>query len=58
MSNSTIVASEIGRWVYIGENTVICEGCKINDYAVIGPNSVVPPNTIIDKYEVWTGNPL
>ena len=58
MPNSTIVASEIGRWVYIGENSVICEGCKLNDYAVIGPNSVVPSNTIIDSYEVWSGNPL
>jgi sugar O-acyltransferase (sialic acid O-acetyltransferase NeuD family) len=45
----------IGRNVYIGANSTILPGVKINDNAVVGAGTVVIGD--IPKSEVWAGNP-
>jgi acetyltransferase-like isoleucine patch superfamily enzyme len=45
----------IGSDVWIGANSIILDGVKIGDGAVIGVGSIVSKN--IPKYEIWAGNP-
>jgi carbonic anhydrase/acetyltransferase-like protein (isoleucine patch superfamily) len=43
---------------YIGANTVIMEGCRIEKAAIVLPNSVVPPGRLIPAGQIWGGNPV
>ena len=45
----------IGRFCYIGTNTIFTKGVTIGDGAIIGAGSVV--NKDIPPYEVWAGIP-
>lgn len=51
---SCIVENE----VVIGANTVVMDGCRIEEGAVITPNSVIPPGRLIPARQVWGGNPV
>jgi len=44
--------------VFIGANSVIMEGSRIEKGAIILPNSVVPPGRLIPAAQVWGGNPV
>jgi carbonic anhydrase/acetyltransferase-like protein (isoleucine patch superfamily) len=44
--------------VFIGANTVILEGTRIEKGAIILPNSVIPPGRLIPAAQVWGGNPV
>ena len=44
--------------VFVGANSVIMEGCRIERGAIILPNSVVPPGRLIPARQVWGGNPV
>ena len=44
--------------MFIGANSVILEGAKLENGAVILPNSVVPPGRLIPAQQVWGGNPI
>lgn len=46
----------IGNYVWIGDNVIILPGVSIDDYAVIGANSVV--NRDIISFETVGGNPI
>ncbi len=46
---------KIGRYCYIGTNTIFTKGVTVGDGAVIGAGSVV--NKDIPPYEVWAGVP-
>ena len=48
----------IGKGVFIGANSVILEGAKVEDSAIILPNSVVPPGRLVPAQQVWGGNPI
>ena len=52
--NSTIIEDD----VFIGANSVIMEGCRIEKGAIILPNSVIPPGRLIPAGQVWGGNPV
>lgn len=43
---------------FIGANTVIMEGSRVEKTAIILPNSVVPPGRIIPASQIWGGNPV
>lgn len=43
---------------FIGANSTILEGARIETGAVIGPNSVVPPGRVIPAHQIWAGNPV
>jgi carbonic anhydrase/acetyltransferase-like protein (isoleucine patch superfamily) len=43
---------------FIGANSVIMEGSRIEKGAIILPNSVVPPGRLIPAAQVWGGNPV
>jgi gamma-carbonic anhydrase len=43
---------------FIGANTVVMEGARIEKGAIILPNSVVPPGRLIPAGQVWGGNPV
>lgn len=43
---------------FVGANSVITEGCRIEKGAIILPNSVVPPGRLIPAGQVWGGNPV
>lgn len=45
----------IGNYVWIGDNVFIKEGVTIDDYAIIGANSVVVKN--VKRFEIVGGNP-
>lgn len=57
-SGCTLYSCEIGENVFIGSNSVILEGAKIDNQAIILPNSVVPPGRLIPAQQVWGGNPI
>ena len=44
--------------VFVGHNSVILEGARIERGAIILPNSVVPPGRIIPAHQIWGGNPV
>lgn len=43
---------------FIGANSVIMEGARVEKGAIILPNSVVPPGRLIPAAQVWGGNPV
>lgn len=45
----------IGRFCYIGTNTIFTKGVTIGDGAIVGAGSVINKN--IPPYEVWAGVP-
>jgi acetyltransferase-like isoleucine patch superfamily enzyme len=47
----------IANNVFIGANTTILMGSRIEKGAIIGAGSVVTENTHIGKNEIWAGNP-
>lgn len=54
----SLVSCEIGSQVLIGARSVVLEGAKIEDEAVVGPDSVVPPGRLIPGHQLWAGNPV
>lgn len=54
----TIYSSIIDDEVFIGSNSIIGEGCKIEKGAVIAPNSFVPHGRLIPGRQLWGGNPV
>lgn len=44
--------------VFIGANTIIGEGAKIEQGAIIAPNSYVPHGRLIPGKQLWGGNPV
>lgn len=57
-SNCSLYSCHIENEVFIGANSVIMEGCRIEKGAIILPNSVVPPGRLIPARQVWGGNPV
>ena len=45
----------IGDNVFIGADTIICQGVSIGDNVIVGAGSIVTKN--IPQNEVWAGNP-
>lgn len=43
---------------FIGANSVIMEGSRLEKGAIVLPNSVVPPGRLIPSNQVWGGNPV
>ncbi len=43
---------------FIGANSVIMEGSRIEKAAIVLPNSVVPPGRLIPAGQIWGGNPV
>ncbi len=54
----SIYSSIIEDDVFVGANSVIMEGVRIEKGAIILPNSVVPPGRLIPACQVWGGNPV
>ena len=54
----SIYSSIIDDDVYIGKNSVIMQGARIERGAHILPGSVVPPGRMIPAGQVWGGNPI
>lgn len=48
---------KIGKGATIGLRAILMGGVEIGDYAVILPNSVVLPKTVVPAGEVWGGVP-
>lgn len=57
-SGCTLYSCQIGNGVFIGANSVILEGARLETGAVILPNSVVPPGRVVPANQVWGGNPI
>lgn len=49
--------TEIGDYVFIGENATILMGCKIGHHSVIGAGAVVLENTEVPPYSLVVGVP-
>lgn len=58
MPGANLISSDLERGVTVGANSVVCEGSKLGEFAVIGANSVVPPYRYIPGHQLWTGNPV
>lgn len=56
--NCTLISCSLEENVFIGSNSVICEGAIIGKGSMIGPNSVVPPSRVIPAGQVWAGSPV
>ena len=56
-NNCTIFSCIIDDEVFIGANSIIGEGCKVEKGAVIAPNTLVPPGRLIPSRQLWAGNP-
>ena len=54
-SNAKTSPIHIGRYVFIGAESIVMKGVSIGDFAVVGAGSVVRTN--IPSNEVWAGNP-
>jgi hypothetical protein len=48
---------EIGDYAIIGSEAIICPGTKIGHHAMVAAASFVLPDTVINPYEFWSGNP-
>lgn len=48
---------KIGDNVAIGANSIIHYGCQIGNHAIIGSLSMLKPETVVNPYEYWHGNP-
>ncbi|CAG9467687.1 unnamed protein product [Pedinophyceae sp. YPF-701] len=46
-----------GRAVYIGDRSILMEGCILEGNNILAPGTVVPPGRLIPEGEVWAGNP-
>lgn len=57
-SRCSLTSCIIEDQAFIGHNSVILEGARIESGAVVLPNSVVPPGRIIPSNQVWGGNPV
>lgn len=57
-NNCTLYSCIIDDGVYIGANTIILEGSKVEKGAAISPNSFVPPGRLIPAGQLWGGNPV
>ena len=57
-NNCSIYSCILEDKVFIGYNTVISEGCRIEAGAIVLPNSVVPPGRVIPSNQIWGGNPV
>jgi carbonic anhydrase/acetyltransferase-like protein (isoleucine patch superfamily) len=57
-SHCSLYSCIIEDEVFIGANSVILEGSRVERGAVIVPNSVVPPGRLIPAKQVWGGNPV
>lgn len=55
---ATLISAELESGVTIGANSVVCEGARVGEYAIIGANSVVPPYRFIPGHQLWAGNPV
>jgi carbonic anhydrase/acetyltransferase-like protein (isoleucine patch superfamily) len=56
--NCSLYSCIIEDECFIGANSVIMEGCRIEKGAIIAPNSVVPPGRVIPARQIWGGNPV
>ena len=54
-SNAKNSPIHIGKYVFIGADSILMKGITVGDFAVIGAGSVVRTN--IPENEVWAGNP-
>ena len=54
-SNAKNSPIHIGKYVFIGADSILMKGITVGDFAVIGAGSVVRTN--IPEHEVWAGNP-
>ena len=54
----TIYPCIIDNNVFIGANSVIGEGVKIEQGAMIAPNSYVPHGRMVPGKQLWGGNPI
>lgn len=57
-SNCSLYSCHLENDVFVGANSVIMEGCRVEKGAIILPNSVVPPGRLIPARQVWGGNPV
>lgn len=55
--NIDFAPTEIGDYVFIGENATVLMGCRIGHHSVIGAGAVVLENTIIPPYSLVVGVP-
>lgn len=56
-SGSVIHGVNIGDNVYIGAQSTVLDGATIGSFSIVGPASVVAPNTQIPSGQLWTGTP-
>jgi carbonic anhydrase/acetyltransferase-like protein (isoleucine patch superfamily) len=54
----SIYPSIIDNNVFIGANSIIGEGTRIEQGAMIAPNSYVPHGRLIPGKQLWGGNPI
>jgi acetyltransferase-like isoleucine patch superfamily enzyme len=54
-SNAKTSPIQIGKYVFLGADSILMKGITVGDFAVIGAGSVVRTN--IPENEVWAGNP-
>jgi hypothetical protein len=54
----TLYSCHMDDGCFIGANTVVLEGARLEEEAVVLPNSVVPPGRVVPSKQVWGGNPI
>ncbi len=55
--NATIHACEIGDFALVGMGSTILDRAIIEEMALIAAGSVITPGTLVQKKELWAGNP-
>ncbi|CAG9310459.1 unnamed protein product [Blepharisma stoltei] len=56
--NCVLYSCILEDFCQIGAGTVILEGARVEKYAIVLPNSVIPPGRLIPSKQVWGGNPV
>jgi dynactin-5 len=55
--DSVVQANDIGNQVYIGNNCVIGPRCKLRDNCRIADGTVLPADTTVLPFTIFSGNP-
>ncbi|XP_046551709.1 dynactin subunit 5-like [Haliotis rubra] len=55
--DSIINAAQVGSYVHIGKNCIIGRRSVLKDCCAIADNTVLPPETVVPSFTVFSGSP-
>lgn len=55
--NATIHACSIKSNSLIGMGAIVLDNAIVHEYSFVAAGCLIPPNSIVNSYELWAGNP-